>query len=85
VFWGTQPAGDATAGYKWSNEAPTNVAENTGNPVEICKVVQVHAKAGGTLTAQEAANSVRKAYGDSMVTGAMKVVLTTNVEEKTAI
>jgi len=84
VFFNTQGAGDATAGEKWSNEAPTNVAESVG-PVEVSRVVEVNAKPAGTLTAQEACNAVRKHYGNSLVTGPMKVALTTNVEEKTAI
>ena len=84
VFFDQQGAGDATAGYRWSNLAPTNVAESNG-PVEVLKVVQVKSKPGGTLTAQEAVNAVRRAYGDSMVSGPMKVSLIGNFEELTAV
>ena len=88
VVFDTQGAGDALAGYKWQN-VPSGaatlkpVAENISG-VEVGRVVSIGVGAGETLTAQEACTAVRKAYGDSMVSGAMKVVALGSVEEKTA-
>ncbi len=79
VIFNQQGAGDATAGYKWENKAPTNTASSNG-PVNIARIVEVTAE-----SAQEAANGVRKAYGTSLVTGPMQVAKATSVEEKTAI
>lgn len=75
VIFDTQGAGDATAGYKWSNQ--TEASSN--GPVEIGRIVEVQAG-----SAQEAITGVRRAYGDGMVTGAMKVAKTSGVESKTA-
>lgn len=75
VIFNTQPAGDATAGFKWENQTE---AKSFG-PVEVARVVVVNA-----ANAQEALTGVRKAYGDGMVTGEMKVAKTSNVEAKNA-
>ncbi len=87
VIFDTQGAGDATAGYVWENKTSGAAATATGRgPVEIGRIVEVSPKAAAeSLTAQEAVNAVRKAYGESMVSGPMKVVLSTNLEEKTAV
>ena len=88
VFFDTQDAGDATAGYKWEN-SPSGVNSSKAigrGPVEISKVVEISpVSSAESLSAQEACNAVRKAYGDSQVSGKMKVVLSTNLEEKTAV
>ncbi len=79
VIFNQQGAGDATAGYKWENKAPTNVTSSVG-PVEIVRIVKVQA-----TNEAEAANGVRKAYGDAMVTGPMLVTESTNLKANTAI
>ena len=79
VIFNQQGAGDATAGYKWENKAPTNTAFSNG-PVNIARIVEVTAE-----TAQEAANAVRKAYGDSLVTGPMQVAKIAGLVELTAV
>ncbi len=89
VLWDFQGAGDATAGYKWENQ-PAGKSNSTiaigRGPVELCRIVEVSPKAEAeSLTAQEAVTAVRRAYGDSMVSGPMKVVLNTNLEEKSAL
>ena len=78
VIFNQQGAGDATAGYKWENKAPTNTTSSVG-PVEVARLVKVQA-----TNEAEAANGVRKAYGDSLVTGPMLVAETTNLKENTA-
>ncbi len=89
VLWDFQGAGDATAGYKWENQPAgksNSVIAIGRGPVETCKVVEVSSKATTeTLTAQEAVTAVRRAYGEGMVAGPMKVVLSTNLEEKSAL
>lgn len=79
VLFNQQGAGDATAGYKWENKAPTNTTSSVG-PVEIVRLIKVQA-----TSEAEAANGVRKAYGDSMVTGPMLVTESTNLKANTAI
>ena len=79
VIFNQQGAGDATAGYKWENKAPTNTASSRG-PVFACRMVEVTAE-----TNQEAANAVRKAYGDSVVTGKMQVAKVAGLVELTAV
>ena len=79
VIFNQTGAGDATAGYRWENKAPTNTAFSNG-PVNIARIVEVTAE-----SAQEACNAVRKAYGESFVTGAMQVAKASSVETKTAI
>jgi len=48
-------------------------------PTETCRVATIMAGSG-----QEAATAVRKAFGDSMITGKVRVVKTSSVEEKSA-
>ncbi len=89
VLWDFQGTGDATAGYKWENQpggkSNSVVAVGRG-PVETCKIVEVSSsKVTEELKAQEAVTAVRRAYGDSMISGPMKVVLSTNLEEKSAL
>ncbi len=89
VLWDFQGAGDATAGFKWENQpagkSNSVVAVGRG-PVETCRITEVSPKeAAESLTAQEAVTAVRRAYGESMVSGPMKVVLNTNLEEKAAL
>ena len=79
VVFNQQGMGDATAGYKWENKAPTNTASSSG-PVFTCRMVEVTAESN-----QEAANAVRKAYGDSVVTGKMQVAKSTGLVELTAV
>ncbi len=87
VFFDQQGAGDATAGYVWENK-PTGANSSTAigrGPVEVTRMVEVSPKGSGeTFSPQEAVNAVRKAYGDSMITGKLKVVLSTNLEELAA-
>lgn len=89
VLWDFQGSGDATAGYVWENK-PSGAAGGTvaigRGPVETAKIVEVSPKAAAeSLTAQEAVTAVRRAYGDGMISGPMKVILNTNVEEKSAL
>ncbi len=87
VIFDTQGAGDATAGYVWENKTGTALVTAIGRgPVETCRIVEVSSKlATEEITAQEAVNAVRKAYGDGMLSGKMKVVLSSNLEEKAAV
>ena len=78
VIFNQQGAGDSLAGYRWENKAPTNTTSSNG-PVETVRLVEVQA-----TNEAEAANGVRKAYGDSMVTGPMLVTESTNLKENTA-
>ncbi len=88
VFFDQQGAGDATAGYVWENK-PFGVNLSTAigrGPVETLKVVEVSPKlAAESLSAQEAVNAVRKAYGDGMISGKLKVVAAGTPEELTAV
>ncbi len=79
VIFNQQGAGDATAGYKWENLAPANKATSNG-PVFTCKMVEVTAESN-----QEAANAVRKAYGNSLVTGPMQVAKVAGLVELSAV
>jgi hypothetical protein len=88
VFFNAQQVGDATAGYVWENEPKgANLAKAIGRgPVEQFKMVEVSpTDPAKTFSAEEAVNAVRKAYGDGQVSGAMRVVLSTNLETKTAV
>ena len=81
VLFDLQQAGDATAGYTWENEPPgTNNSKAIGRgPVEVAKFVEVSPKASSeSLSEQEAATAVRKAYGEGVNAGSMRVVLSTN-------
>ena len=78
VIFNQQGAGDSLAGYKWENKAPTNTTSSVG-PVEIVRLVKVQA-----TNEEEAANGVRKAYGDAMVTGPMLVAESNKLKENTA-
>lgn len=69
---------------------------NSGAGVQIPFKNQTEAQGGEVVTetakvatfeagsAQEAATAVRRAYGDSVITGKVKVVKASQVEEKTA-
>ncbi|HXJ92614.1 MAG TPA: hypothetical protein VMT20_06995 [Terriglobia bacterium] len=83
VIFDTQNAGGGTAGYKFSNYAgvveAANLVTNPGYPVESARIVEVSAEG-----AQAAATGVRRAYGDSMVGGSMKVLKASSYSTVTA-
>jgi hypothetical protein len=58
-----------------------NQTEASGGEVAV-KTAKVAVIMAGT--AQEAATAVRKAFGESCITGKVEVAKTSNVEEKTA-